>query len=144
MTAPPRVASWLLARAIATSDGDAIAGDLYEEFTGYIVPGRGLTRARWWYRWQVARSLTPLLFRSWERASLRHASVAAVSAGVLVTIPASLLMTLRAFVLQQVPLKATSDLSAGFSLALAVVVLLSGAVGLVAAIRILGTNSRQR
>jgi hypothetical protein len=73
-----------------------------------------------------------------------QASTAAISAGLIATLPSSLLIALRSFVLQQVPLKTTPDLSAAFALGLTIVVLLSGGLGLVAAIRVLGADSRQR
>ena len=111
MISPPRFASWLIAVSLPTADGDAITGDLLEEFREYIVPNRGLLVARWWYRWQVARSLAPLFFRSWQRASMRRASTAMVSAAAVATMPATALLMLRSFVLQQVPLKTTSELS---------------------------------
>ena len=92
---PPRIASWLLEASLLSLDGEAIAGDLHEEFCAHIVPARGVFRARWWYRWQVARSLAPLYFRSWQRASLFRASVAIVGAGFTAVVPATLLVMLR-------------------------------------------------
>jgi hypothetical protein len=143
MTSPPRVAEWLLAHALATSERDAVIGDLCEEYA-CIVPMRGLMRARYWYRWQVARSLTPLLVRSWERASVRRASTAAIGAAFVATVPGSALIMIRSFVLQQVPLKTTADLSFGFGVALAFVLLASGGISLATAFRVLNTDSRQR
>ena len=43
---PPRVASWLLEAALPQSMGEAIAGDLHEEFCEYTVPRRGVFLAR--------------------------------------------------------------------------------------------------
>ena len=144
MTAPPRLAAWLLQHTLAPSDRDAVIGDLLEEFSYYMVPTRGPTLARWWYRGQVARSLVPLSVRAWERASLGRASMAVIGAALLTTVPAVLLLTLRSFVLQQVPLKTTSELSRGFALTLGLVVLLTGLVALAAAIRLLNTDRRER
>ena len=144
MIAPPRVAEWLLASFTTTSDGEAVAGDLYEEFNGEIVPARGVMRARCWYWWQVVRSLSPLFFRRWERASVSRASTAILGAALVATIPASLLVVLRTFILQQVPLKTTSELSIAFALTLAATVLVAGALGLCAALSILKTDSRNR
>jgi membrane-associated HD superfamily phosphohydrolase len=143
MTAPPRIAAWLLEWTLAPSERDALAGDLYEEFVTCMVPARGVTRARWWYRWQVARSLAPLLFRSWERASLTRSTVGIASGAAVATLPATLLVMLRSFVLQQVPLKTTPELSAIFAAGLASVVLLAGLCGVVVAIHVLHGDSRQ-
>lgn len=137
MSSPPRFASWLIAVSLPTADGDAITGDLLEEFRKFIVPNRGLLAARWWYRWQVARSLAPLFFRSWRRASMRRASTPMVSAPAVATTPATALLMLRSFVLQQVPLKTTSELSLAFTILLAVLVMLALMIGCAAAIRLL-------
>lgn len=144
MIAPPRVLAWLLESTLPRSERDAIVGDLYEEFVTYVVPDRGLWRARWWYRWQVARSLAPLFLRSWERASLTRATAGIVTGAAVATVPGTLLVMLRTFVLQQVPLKTTSEPSAAFAAGLASVVLLAGLCGFAAAIHLLNGNSRQR
>lgn len=144
MIAPPRIAAWLLQSTLAASERDAVIGDLCEEFVSYVVPAQGAMRARWWYRWQVARSLAPLFLRSWERASLQRASTAIVGGAVMATLPGSVLLMLRTFVLQQVPLKTTSELSLAFAATLAVVVLGAGALGVTTAIRLLNSDSRQR
>lgn len=137
MSSPPRFASWLIEVSLPNVDGDAIVGDLSEEFTEYIVPSRGLWFARWWYRWQVARSLAPLFFRSWQRASVRRASAAMIGAAAVATMPATALLMLRSFVLQQVPLKTTAELSVAFTIVLAVVIVLALAIGCAAGIRML-------
>lgn len=139
---PPRAASWLLIAALPAFDGEAIAGDLIEEFRDHIVPSRGVLFARWWYCWQVARSLAPLFFRSWERASVARASVAVVGAAVAATLPATALLTLRTFVLQQVPLKTTAELSLIFGVALLAVVVTTVTIGLVVAVRLLHSGRR--
>jgi hypothetical protein len=144
MKAPPRLASWLLASALAASHRDAVLGDLCEEFNTYIVPSRGAVRAHWWYAVQVIRSLAPLFLRSWERASVLRASVAVVGAGLLSTVPASGLLMLRAFVLQHVPLKTTAELSVEFAVLLGAVVLSTGALGVAAAIRVLNADPGER
>jgi hypothetical protein len=128
---------WILEASLSTQDGDAVAGDLHEEFTDHIVPSRGAAFGRWWYCWQVARSLAPLWVRSWERASLARASLAVVGAGIVATVPAAALLALRAFVLQQVPLKTTAEFSPLFRVALLIVVLLTALIGLSAAVRCL-------
>jgi hypothetical protein len=143
MSAPPRLAVWILEATVPTEDGAALAGDLCEEFTEHIVPARGAAAARWWYCWQVARSLAPLWVRSWERASLARASLAVVGAGVVATVPAAALLALRAFVLQQVPLKTTAEFSPLFGVALLIVVLLTALVGLSAAVRCLQACRRK-
>jgi hypothetical protein len=137
---PPRVATWLLETALPPAMGEAIAGDLYEEFCDYAVPCRGVFFARWWYRWQVARSLAPLFFRSWQRASVRRGSAAVIAAGLIPVLPATLLLTLRTFVLQQVPLKTTAELSLVFATSLAFLVALSALIGLVIAVRLLSDD----
>jgi hypothetical protein len=139
---PPRVSSWLLEAALPSLDGEALAGDLHEEFCTHVVPARGLRRARWWYRWQVARSLAPLFFRSWQRASVLRASTAIVGAGLIATIPAVLLLMLRSFVLQQVPLKTTSELSLAFAVLLGGVGIVTAVAGMAAAVRIVTVRRR--
>ena len=97
---PPWAASRILTFALPTGDGEAIAGDLFEEFQEHVVPRRGVSLARWWYRWQVARSLAPLYFRSWQRASVRRASAGIVAAGLAAALPATALLVaaiVRAF-----------------------------------------------
>jgi hypothetical protein len=138
---PPRVASWLIETALPRTMGEAIAGDLHEEFCEHAVPRRGLFLARWWYRWQVARSLAPLFFRSWQRASIRRGSAAVLAAGLIPVLPATLLLMLRTFVLQQVPLKTTAELSLAFALVLAILVVLSVLLGLALAVRLLADDS---
>jgi hypothetical protein len=144
MIAPPRFAAWLLESTLSASERDAVMGDLYEEFTTCIAPTRSAAAARWWYRSQVWRSLAPLWLRAWERASAQRASAALVGGALLATVPASLLITIRTFVLQQVPLKTTPDLSVEFALTLGIVALCAGVVGFAAAIRVLNADSRQR
>lgn len=144
LIAPPRAAVWLLERALAPADRDALIGDLHEEYVIHVAPARGVRAARWWYRWQVARSLAPLLRRSWERASLGRAAWAVVGAALAATMPASALLMVRSFVLQQVPLKTTADLSVAFAAVLGLVVLAAGLSGLIAAMRVLTTDPRQR
>ena len=141
MIPPPRFASWLLEAALPTGDGEAMTGDLVEEFQDR-APRRGHRYARWWFCWQVARSLAPLFFRSWEKASLLRASFAIVSAGVAATLPATLLLMLRTFTLQQVPLKTTSELSTIFTLCLVLVVALTLSAGAAFAVRMLTARTR--
>lgn len=141
---PPRVASWLLEAALPRSMSEAIAGDLYEEFCEYAVPRRGVFLARWWYRWQVARSLAPLFFRSWQRASIRRGSAAVIAAGLIPVLPATLLLMLRTFVLQQVPLKTTAELSMVFAIVLGALVALSALIGVALALRLLSDDSPPR
>jgi len=139
---PPRVASWLLEAALPQSMGEAIAGDLHEEFCEYTVPRRGVFLARWWYRWQVARSLAPLFFRSWQRASVRRGSFAVIAAGLIPVLPATLLLMLRTFVLQQVPLKTTRELGLEFGILLGGVVIAAAVAGVGAAARIMAGGLR--
>jgi hypothetical protein len=138
---PPRFAEWLLAQSLQGADRDAVLGDLQEEFTTCIAPSRGIAVARWWYRQQVARSLVPLCIRAWRRASVARASVACAAAGLATGLPATLLLTLRSFVLQQVPLKTTADVSAAFAAALLAIVALSLVTGVSCALRLLRSGS---
>ena len=144
MNAPPRLCAWLLEAALAAPERDAVAGDLCEEFNVHVLPRRGVVMARWWYRWQVARSLAPLFVRSFERASDARASAALVGAALVMTVPASALILLRTFVLQQVPLKTTAEPSMAFAAALAAVVVLTGVCGLAAAVRVMRAQPRDR
>ena len=144
MTAPPRLSAWLLEATLATSQRDAVTGDLWEEFNVHVVPRRGVLMARWWFRWQVARSLAPLFVRSWERASGARASAALVGAAVLGTGPASALILLRTFVLQQVPLKTTEEPSLAFAVALSAVVVMASVCGVAVAVRVLTAEPRDR
>ena len=130
MTHPPRCATWLLG-ATLLPDADAIEGDLLEEFH---------TRkrfARMWYVWQVTRSLAPLFFRSWQRASVTRASMAIIAAAASATLPAAALLSLRAFALSQVPLKTTAEFSSMFALLLVAVLLATAVVGFVIGARLL-------
>jgi hypothetical protein len=134
---PPVLAVWLLESALPDADGEAISGDLHEEFRAHILPTRGARSARWWFRWQVVRSLAPLFFRSWQRASVTRASLALVLAALVSSAPAALLLTLRAFILQQVPLKTTAVFSTTFAIALALVVACATATAFAVATRLL-------
>jgi hypothetical protein len=137
MIQPPRHASWLLLAAFPDADGEAIAGDLHEEFYEYVVPARGVMAARWWFRWQVARSLAPLFFRYWQRVSVTRAVTAVLAAGVMATAPAVALMLVRSFVLSQVPLKTTPELSVAFAIALFATVVTTLALGCAIGARLL-------
>ena len=144
MIAPPRLSAWFLEASLAASERDAVLGDLCEEFQKYVLPQRGAMRARWWYRWQVARSLAPLFFRSWERATVHRASAAVVGAAVMATGPAAALMMVRTFVLQQVPLKTTTELSGPFVLSLGLLVLCAGGLGVAGAVLVLNADTGDR
>ena len=140
MTLPPRAAEFVLELALAPSERDAVIGDLREEFCDYISPARGVTMARWWYCWQVARSLAPLFVRSWQRATLWRASTAVTFAAFIASTPAALLVAVRTFVLQQVPLKTTAEPSLGFAVALGALVLLATAVAVAVAAHVLNAR----
>jgi hypothetical protein len=137
MIAPPRFANWLLEAVLPPAEADAVSGDLCEEFTVFVVPQRGRLGASFWYCWQVARSLGPIVLRTWQRATVSRASVAVVGAALATTLPAGVLVLLRTFTLQQVPLKTTTEPSLLFVAILAGVVIASGALGLAAALRVL-------
>ena len=55
--APPRLARWLLRRALDGAARSAIVGDLDEEFARFIVPRVGAARARRWYWRQAVMSI---------------------------------------------------------------------------------------
>ena len=132
MTRPPRFASWLLA-ATLLPDAEAIAGDLFEEMPH---------RSRAWYTWQVARSLAPLFFRSWQRASVMRASAAMLVGGAAAMLPAIALLSLRSFTLSQVPLKAASELSPLFAAMLFIVLAVSSLLAFALGIRLLNISKR--
>ncbi len=136
---PARVAAWLLA-ATRVPDADAIIGDLWEELHDHVAPKRGLVMGRLWYVQQVLRSLAPLFFRSWQRASIARASAAMIAAAAAAAVPAACLLSLRAFVLSQVPLKTTPELSAAFTLLLLVVLGASGIAGFAVGGRLLHSH----
>lgn len=134
---PPRVATWLLLATLPDTTGDAIAGDLHEEFVTHAIAARGEWAARWWYRWQVARSLAPLFLRSWQRVSVARATAAILAGATASVVPAVALVLLRTFVLQQVPLKTTEEPSLAFLILLLATLLAGGLSGLAAAARLL-------
>ena len=70
MTAPPRLAIWLLSRTVPAGCRDAVLGDLEEEFVEQALPRLGARRARLWF-WRQAFSLA----RAYALA--RHDTVAA-------------------------------------------------------------------
>ena len=140
-TFPPRFAERLLGAA-AAQECDAVLGDLHEEFSTFIVPSRGCRAARWWYRRQVAQSLLPLCVRAWQRASIERATAACLTAGAVSVVPGGLLLMLRSFVLQQVPLKTTAEVSLAFAAALVAVVIVGIAVGVSIAVRFLNNDRR--
>ena len=48
-TAPLRLARYLLARLLPTSQRNAVLGDLDEEYVSTQLPRLGRRRANWWY-----------------------------------------------------------------------------------------------
>ncbi|HSR67188.1 MAG TPA: ABC transporter permease, partial [Acidobacteriota bacterium] len=62
-TVPPRLASWLVERCWPKPDGEAVAGDLDEEFLLYVRPRRGALPARAWYWRQALMALGTALKR---------------------------------------------------------------------------------
>ncbi len=55
---PPRAARWLLHLLLKGDARVTILGDLDEEFTEDILPGRGRRAARRWYWVQTLRTIT--------------------------------------------------------------------------------------
>ena len=78
--APPRLARWLLHRALAGRTRSAVLGDLDEEFAAFILPQQGRRAARRWYWRQAIASIVACLrepaetaIEPPERLSLREA-----------------------------------------------------------------------
>lgn len=63
-SSPPRPWRVLLRLFARLPHGDALLGDLDEEFYRHIIPERGPRRARLWYRAQVLKSIPPLSYVS--------------------------------------------------------------------------------
>jgi hypothetical protein len=59
----PKRAEWLAYLLLPRSHRESMLGDLEEEFHTTIAAKFGLRRARFWYWWQVVRSIVPLLSR---------------------------------------------------------------------------------
>lgn len=66
MSAPPRLALWLIERVVAPADRAAAIGDLCEEFHARAT-AHGRREARRWFRIQAVRSLLPFLRRRLTR-----------------------------------------------------------------------------
>ncbi len=60
-TSPPRLARWILQRALTGPTRSAIVGDIEEEFAAYIVPRLGARAARRWYWRQTVLSIAACL-----------------------------------------------------------------------------------
>ena len=58
---PPRLARWLLRRALAGPARSAIVGDIEEEFACYVAPRLGARAARRWYWRQTVLSIAACL-----------------------------------------------------------------------------------
>ena len=67
MSVPP-IAGWILRQLAGSTHGDAMVGDLDEEFHEHVVGERSLFAARMWYRAQVIKSLGPTLLQRARRA----------------------------------------------------------------------------
>ncbi len=59
--APPRLARWILGRALAGPARSAIVGDIEEEFACHVVPRLGVRAARRWYWRQAILSIAACL-----------------------------------------------------------------------------------
>jgi putative ABC transport system permease protein len=59
--APPRLARWILGRALAGPARSAIVGDIEEEFASFIAPQLGVRAARRWYWRQTILSIAACL-----------------------------------------------------------------------------------
>ena len=58
---PPQIGEKLLYLFLDKKSRESLPGDLQEEFETTIVPKFGVRYARFWYWWQVLRSIGPLL-----------------------------------------------------------------------------------
>ena len=58
---PPRLARWILTRALAGPARSAIVGDIEEEFAGFVAPRLGARAARRWYWRQTILSIAACL-----------------------------------------------------------------------------------
>lgn len=74
MTRPPSLARWIVRHAAGPLHGDALVGDLDEEFYEYALRERSPFGARMWYRSQVLKSLAPSLHQRIRRAREDHKS----------------------------------------------------------------------
>ena len=63
---PPKTARFLLL-LIPRRHRENLVGDLEEEFATILVPSYGFTKARFWYWWQVAMSICPLVWAHVQR-----------------------------------------------------------------------------
>ncbi len=59
MPARTRFANWMLRFVAGRSRTDEVVRELDEEFRVFVVPERGIFRARIWFWGQVLRSLAP-------------------------------------------------------------------------------------
>jgi hypothetical protein len=139
-----RLAEHLLSACLPAAEREYLLGDLAEEYNTVVVPARGPRAARWWFIGQILRSMPPLCYRAWERATLGRACGAVVCGGVIATVPPVLLTMLRAFVLQQVPLKSASDVSITFAAALFTTAALSVTLATAVAASLLNTSPDDR
>ena len=69
----PSSAAYLLYLLLPRRDGEAILGDLEEEYSMCMVPAFGHRRARFWFWVQVLRSILPLLILSSRRLATESA-----------------------------------------------------------------------
>ncbi|MFC1556029.1 ABC transporter permease [candidate division KSB1 bacterium] len=53
---PPRFCKWLLQRTVRYENRRLVTGDFEEAFNAIVVEN-GIFQARWWYRWQVLKSM---------------------------------------------------------------------------------------
>ena len=74
MSVPPPIARWILRQLAGSTHGDAMVGDLDEEFHEHVVGERSLFAARMWYRAQVIKSLSPTLLQRARRAGKNRQS----------------------------------------------------------------------
>jgi hypothetical protein len=64
---PPRIANWLVHLFAAGEAGEALVGDMLEEFS-YLASKSGAAEARSWYWRQARRTITHLVANTWRVA----------------------------------------------------------------------------
>lgn len=74
VSVPPPIARWILRQLAGSTHGDAMVGDLDEEFHEHVVGERSLFAVRMWYRAQVIKSLSPTLLKRARRAGKNRQS----------------------------------------------------------------------
>ena len=78
---PPPVARWLLGVFLPHEAAESLRGDLDEEYSNFVRPGRGRVGAGWWYRSQVVRTVWNVRIKDAMRSRTVHSAAGGSSAG---------------------------------------------------------------